>query len=82
MLNPLGSIFPLVEVVEFAALVADIQRHGLHERVVLFEDKLLDGRNRMPHIASDSETSDCIADRYPKRRAKQRAADRQLTRSR
>ena len=44
--HELANIFPLIEGDEFKELVADIAEQGLHSPVVLFQGKILDGRNR------------------------------------
>jgi len=44
--HPLAGLFPLLEGDEFDELVADIKANGLHKPIVIFDEQILDGRNR------------------------------------
>ena len=44
--HPLANCFPLMEGQEFEEFVADIAAHGMRSDIVMFEGKVLDGRNR------------------------------------
>jgi N6-adenosine-specific RNA methylase IME4 len=44
--HALATLFPLLDGAGFDELVADIRAHGLREPIVMFEGKVLDGRNR------------------------------------
>lgn len=41
-----ADIFPMIEGNELEVLKNDIQEHGLLNPIVLYEGKILDGRNR------------------------------------
>lgn len=45
--HPLAGLLPMLNDVEFQALVADIREHGLRVPITLFDGQVLDGRNRL-----------------------------------
>lgn len=46
MFHPYADVFPLLEGAPFDELAADIEARGLLEKIVLYDGKILDGRNR------------------------------------
>jgi hypothetical protein len=44
--HPLAGLFPPMGRYEYEELKADILRNGLQMPIVLFEERILDGRNR------------------------------------
>lgn len=44
--HEIANVFPLIEGKEFEELVADVRAYGVREPIVLFQGKILDGRNR------------------------------------
>lgn len=44
--HPIAEAFPKMQPAEFNGLVADIKQNGLHQPVVLYEGKVLDGVHR------------------------------------
>jgi hypothetical protein len=44
--HPISEIFPAMEGAEFQALVDDIEKNGVRQPLVMYQGKILDGRNR------------------------------------
>lgn len=60
--HPIADCFPLIEGTEFDELAEDIRLNGVREPVILFEGKILDGRNR--YRASEAAQVDCPLTTY------------------
>ena len=52
--HPIANIFPLMTPEEMSELTVDIKTNGLKQSIVLYEDKILDGRNRYQACVSAS----------------------------
>ncbi len=46
-IHPAANLFPLMDESELKLLIDDIKENGLRERLRLFDDQLIDGRNRL-----------------------------------
>jgi N6-adenosine-specific RNA methylase IME4 len=44
--HEVASLFPLMEGTEYQSLIESVKSNGLREPILLYEDKILDGRNR------------------------------------
>lgn len=44
--HELANLLPMIEGIKFAELKEDIRKNGILELIKLFEDRILDGRNR------------------------------------
>ena len=44
--HPFSKLFPPISEEDFGKLAADIKLHGLHQHIVLYQGKILDGNNR------------------------------------
>jgi hypothetical protein len=46
-IHPYAELFPMMTAAELEALTADIRTKGLRQPIVLYEEQILDGRNRL-----------------------------------
>jgi ParB-like chromosome segregation protein Spo0J len=61
--HSLANIFPMMDAESLQSLSDDIKQHGLHESILVYEGKILDGRNRyracnMAGVDPDFDTYD------------------------
>jgi hypothetical protein len=61
--HPFADAFPMMSDQEHAALVADIKANGLYDSIMLYQGKILDGRNRYKALIElGRETRYCCED--------------------
>ena len=60
--HPIADAFPMMVGTEFPELVADIKANGVREPIVLYEGKILDGRNR--YRAAQAAGVECPCTEY------------------
>src|SRR3954470_3724888 len=60
--HPLANIFPLLEGQEFDDLAADVSAHGVIEPIWIYNDQIIDGRNR--YRAAQQAGVDCPMREY------------------
>jgi N6-adenosine-specific RNA methylase IME4 len=57
-----ANLFPLLEGADFDELVADVRAYGVREPIILYQGKILDGRNR--YRAAQAAGVDCSMESY------------------
>jgi len=62
--HPLANLFPLMEGEDFEQLADDIAANGLNEDIVLFQGKILDGRNRYRAMLARDNFRDSVVTSY------------------
>lgn len=60
--HPIANIFPMMTPAEHERLKESIEKHGLQEPILIYEDKILDGRNR--YKACQELGIHCLQDDY------------------
>lgn len=61
--HPAADVWPMLPKEELAAMAADIKANGLHDPIVLWQDQIIDGRNRLAacKIAKVEPTFESVA---------------------
>jgi len=62
--HPLAGDYPLMEGEEFAALVEDIRKNGLREKIDLYQGKIIDGKNRYAALLELGSNPGANNDKY------------------